>query len=64
MSCSDSHCITCSDEATLMIVTAVLAGALAVCEAGVEVMTDLVGPVNPGDTLLVHAGVAIARVAP
>jgi hydrogenase maturation factor len=47
-----------------MIVTAVLAGALAVCEAGVEVMTDLVGPVNPGDTLLVHAGVAIARVAP
>ncbi|MGI8421198.1 MAG: hypothetical protein ACR2MU_02895 [Gaiellaceae bacterium] len=27
-----------------------------------EVMTDLVGAVEPGDVLLVHAGVAIARV--
>jgi hydrogenase maturation factor len=27
-----------------------------------DVMTDLVGAVAPGDTLLVHAGVALARV--
>jgi hydrogenase maturation factor len=32
----------------------------AVCE-GVEVMTDLVGAVERGERLLVHAGVAIAR---
>ena len=32
---------------------------LAVCDGGIDVMTDLVGPVRPGDTLLVHAGTAI-----
>jgi len=40
---------------------------LALCadEAGVklDVMTDLVGAVFPGDGLLVHAGVALARLA-
>jgi hydrogenase maturation factor len=35
---------------------------VAVCDGG-EVMVDLVGPVTAGDTLLVHAGVAIARLA-
>jgi hydrogenase maturation factor len=45
-----------------MTVTAVQPGALALCERDVEVMTDLVGSVEPGDVLLVHAGVAIARV--
>lgn len=45
-----------------MTVTAVLPGALAVCEPEVEVMTDLVGPVALGEVLLVHAGVAIARL--
>jgi hydrogenase maturation factor len=45
-----------------MTVTAVQPGALALCEPDVEVMTDLVGPVEPGDVLLVHAGVAIARL--
>jgi HupF/HypC family len=34
---------------------------LARCDGG-DVMTDLVGPVAPGDTLLVHAGVALARI--
>jgi hydrogenase maturation factor len=28
-----------------------------------EVMTELVGSVEPGDAVLVHAGVAIARLA-
>jgi hydrogenase maturation factor len=40
---------------------------LALCadDAGdrAEVMTDLVGSVAPGDSVLVHAGVAIARLA-
>jgi hydrogenase maturation factor len=36
---------------------------LALCEDGVEVMTDLVGAVEPGDELLVHAGVALTRLA-
>jgi len=27
------------------------------------VMIDLVGPVQPGDELLVHAGVALTRLA-
>jgi hydrogenase maturation factor len=34
---------------------------IALCEGG-DVMVDLVGAVSPGDRLLVHAGVAIARV--
>jgi hydrogenase maturation factor len=34
---------------------------VAVCDAG-EVLTDLVGPLEAGDVVLVHAGVAIARV--
>jgi hydrogenase maturation factor len=62
MSCDEAHCITCSDEGVPMTVTSVRPGALAVCDPDVEVMTDLVGPVEQGDVLLVHAGVAIARV--
>jgi hydrogenase maturation factor len=34
---------------------------VAVCDGG-DVMIDLVGPVSPGDELLVHAGVALARL--
>ncbi len=60
MSCDGDHCVTCSDEAVPMRVAEVRAGALALCD-DTEVMTDLVGAVEPGDVLLVHAGVAIAR---
>jgi hydrogenase maturation factor len=35
---------------------------VAVCDDGIEVMVDLVAPVQPGDELLVHAGVALARL--
>lgn len=57
-------CITCSDEGTPMEVIEVDADrALAVCSDGSgarsRVMTDLVGPVAPGDHLLVHAGTAL-----
>ena len=61
-SCDDERCITCSDEAVPMRVIETTADGLAVCEGGVEVMTELVGAVEPGDEVLVHAGVALARV--
>jgi hydrogenase maturation factor len=41
-----------------MRVDAVRPEGIALCD-GVEVMTDLVGAVEPGDVLLVHAGVAL-----
>ena len=56
----DRHCVTCSDEGVPMRVTEVR-GDTVVCD-GLEVMTDLVGPVEPGDELLVHAGVALVRL--
>ena len=61
--CDDpGHCVTCSDEGVEMRVREVRDG-LAVCDDGAEVTTDLVGPVAPGDTVLVHAGVALAFIA-
>ncbi|HWE81757.1 MAG TPA: HypC/HybG/HupF family hydrogenase formation chaperone [Gaiellaceae bacterium] len=45
-----------------MRVLEVCGNGLALCGEGVEVMTDLVGRVEPGDELLVHAGVALARL--
>jgi len=66
--CEDPHhCITCSDEGVPMRVVAVDdERALALCAApggdrsSVEIA--LVGPVAPGDALLVHAGTALAVV--
>jgi hydrogenase maturation factor len=58
VSCDDSHCVTCSDEALPLRVDAVRADGTALCE-GRTVMTDLVGRVEPGDVVLVHAGVAL-----
>jgi hydrogenase maturation factor len=68
MDCShDETCITCGDVAVEMTVTRVDSErGLALCEAGGEKETveiELVGPVSPGDELLVHAGTAIQRVA-
>jgi hypothetical protein len=63
--CDDPyHCTTCSDEGVPMLVVEARAGATALCEGDVEVMTDLVGPVARGDRLLVHAGVALQRLEP
>ena len=59
--CGD-HCVTCSDEGVPMRIVEVRDGALAVCEGDVQVMTELVGPVDAGYEVLVHAGVAIARL--
>jgi hydrogenase maturation factor len=45
-----------------MRVTEVRPDGIALCDGGVEVMTDLVGDVRAGDDVLVHAGVALARL--
>lgn len=63
MSCDELHCITCSDEGVPLRVLEVRDGAVARCEGDIEVMIDLVGPVSAGDELLVHAGVALVRLA-
>jgi hydrogenase maturation factor len=68
MACTVDHgCITCGDvavEVEVFMVDAVRELATGADEAGLatEVDTMLVGPVTPGDRLLVHAGTAIARV--
>ena len=61
-SCEDGHCVTCSDEGVPMRVVEARPDGIALCDGNVEVMTDLVGHLNPGDEILVHAGVAIARM--
>jgi hydrogenase maturation factor len=69
MSCDDGdgHCITCGDDGVPMVVLAVdEARALALCEADdgarSSVEIALVAPVAPSDTLLVHAGTALATL--
>ena len=63
------HCVTCGDDGDPMTVVRVDSArglALCVAENGARstVETALVEPVVPGEHLLVHAGTAIARVAP
>jgi hypothetical protein len=56
-------CVTCSDEGLLAeVVTVPDATAASVRTAGGEAVVDttIVGPVHPGDLVLVHAGSAIA----
>ena len=59
-------CITCADEGIEMHVIAIGADGLMECSDAdgvvTEVDTTLVGPVAPGHRVLVHAGVAIARL--
>ena len=64
--CNDDHCMTCADEGVEMRVLERGAEGVSVCatEDGnrADVMTELVGAVEDGDLVLVHAGVAIARL--
>jgi len=65
----DQSCITCGDEALPLSVRRIDAErGLALCGDGAgrseTVEIALVADVAPGDTLLVHAGTAIARVEP
>ena len=63
---AEPGCITCGDVAVVLTVVS-LDGSDARCrdDQGREevVATELVGDVTAGDRLLVHAGVAIERVA-
>lgn len=63
---ADGHCVTCSDEGIEMRVLEVGADGLGRCagegEGEGEVELTLVEPVAVGDRVLVHAGVAIARL--
>jgi hydrogenase maturation factor len=67
-SCADPHhCVTCGDDGDPERVLAVdEARGLALCEgedgSHETVEIALVAPVAPGDTLLVHAGTALARL--
>ncbi len=59
--CEDPyHCTTCADEGVPMRVDSIH-DATALCD-GVEVFTALVGEVEAGDELLVHAGVALVKL--
>jgi hydrogenase maturation factor len=62
-------CITCGDQGVpVRVLSADDSTALAVCadasDATEQVATELVGPVAPGDVLLVHAKVALAQLSP
>ena len=63
--CADGHCVTCADDGIPMTVDA-LTGEGARCRdpdgGDRHVEIELVEPVEAGDTLLVHAGVAIANL--
>ncbi len=63
---AEGHCITCSDEGVPMQVVAVGEHGIASCVDATgeqsDVMTDLIDGVTAGEELLVHAGVALARV--
>ena len=63
--CTDDVCVTCSDEGRLaeVIATADAGRALVRAADGPEhVDTMLVAPVEPGDLLLIHAGMAISKL--
>jgi hydrogenase maturation factor len=67
--CGADHCVTCADEGVPMRVLKLdSTRELALCEgddgdrATVEIA--LVEPVGTGDSLLVHAGVALVRLEP
>jgi hydrogenase expression/formation protein HypC len=62
--CHDEVCITCSDQAVAVTVVRLLADDLAIVDTGAgheEVSVALVAA-GIGDTILVHAGEAIAVV--
>ena len=65
---TNGHCITCSDEATparvLRIDVASGLALVAVGDASEEIDISLVDALVPGDVVLVHGGVAIAKVEP
>ena len=68
--CVDEHCITCGDQGLPLRIVALEGAGLARCrdeaapsEPDTTVDVQLVGEVAPGDLVLVHAGVALVRLA-
>jgi hydrogenase maturation factor len=67
--CTDEHCITCGDQGIPMRVVALEGAGLARChddsaadQDDSTVDVQLVGEVDPGDVVLVHAGVALVHL--
>ncbi|ASU79324.1 hydrogenase assembly protein HupF [Actinopolyspora erythraea] len=63
-SCDGEHCVTCSDEAVRVTVLRLLDDGMAAVGtgAGTEEVSVALVPAAVGDTVLVHAGEAIAIV--
>ena len=64
MTCGSEHCITCGDDGTPMRVLRVKQD-LALCEddAGAHHTVEIaLVDANPGDEVLVHAGVALVTL--
>ena len=67
--CGSHHCVTCGDDGVPMQVLRIdRVRGLALCEdahgARTTVEIALIEAVQPNDTLLVHAGTALARLEP
>ena len=64
--CHDDVCITCSDAAVEVTIVRLLGDDLALVDtgSGQEEVSVAFVPARAGDTILVHAGEAIAVVAP
>jgi hydrogenase expression/formation protein HypC len=64
--CSSEVCITCSDTAVQVTVVRLLEDAMAVVDtgAGEETVSVALVSAGVGDTILVHAGEAIAVAGP
>jgi hydrogenase expression/formation protein HypC len=63
--CLDEVCVTCSDTAVAVTIVRLLASDLAIVDtpAGEEEVSVALVAAGVGDTILVHAGEAIAVVA-
>lgn len=63
--CHDEACVTCSDQAVAVTIVELRAGSMAVVETGssLEEVSVALVDAGVGDTVLVHAGEAIAVVA-
>jgi hydrogenase maturation factor len=64
MSLDAEHCITCGDVAVTATVVSVSGDTATVEVDGrrEQVGIDLVSPVEPGEALLCHAGIALQKV--
>jgi hydrogenase maturation factor len=65
--CTGEHCVTCADEGIPMRVLRVdERRGLALCVAAdgsrSSVEVELVGPIEAGESILVHAGVALVKL--